>query len=378
MKELLQTTQGLVILTIAGLFVISLFIQLFYYLFFYLRLAWYKPVLLKTTAEPFSVIICAHNEAENLEKFLPLVLQQDYPEFEVIVVNDCSDDYSEDLLKKIRLKYSNLKFTTIKKDEKFIHGKKLAQTIGIKSAKYETLLFIDADCYPESDKWIKNVSESYQTKTEIVLGYGGYEKAHGFLNKLIRFDTLFIGMQYLTFARAGLPYMGVGRNLSYKKNLFFKNKGFATHVRLQSGDDDLFVNETANNKNTGIVISPESITRSIPKKRFIYWLRQKRRHHTTFGHYKNAHKVLLGAEPISRMFFYSCFVILLVLNFFPLFVLITFIIRLIVQLMTLYFATSRLLEKDLLLYSPIFDVLIIFTGFMIIFSGKHRNLYAWK
>ncbi|MBI5539979.1 MAG: glycosyltransferase [Bacteroidia bacterium] len=378
MKELLQTTEGVIILSITGLFALSLLIQLFYYLFFYLRLAWGKVKINENNNEPVSVIICAREEAENLEKFLPLVLEQDYPNFEVIVVNDCSEDHTENVLKNFQLKYSNLRYTTIKKDEKFTHGKKLAQTIGIKSAINEKLIFTDADCYPTSNQWIKNISGSFQSKTEILLAYGGYERAPGFLNKLIRFDTFFIALQYLTFARAGIPYMGVGRNLSYLKGLFFRNKGFASHARLLSGDDDLFVNETATSKNTSILINTESITRSIPKKKFIYWLRQKKRHRTTFPRYKFSHKFLLALEPISRLLFYASFTTLLVFQFFPLWIIIAFSIRLIIQLLTLYFATKRLQEKDLLLYSPIFDLLFIFIGFMIKFSGKFRNPYVWR
>lgn len=378
MKELLQTTEGVIILSITGLFTLSLIIQLFYYLFFYLRLAWAKVKINENINEPVSVIICAREEAENLEKFLPLVLEQDYPNFEVIVVNDCSEDHTENVLKNFQLKYSNLRYTTIKKDEKFTHGKKLAQTIGIKSANNEKLIFTDADCYPTSNQWIKSIAGSFQSKTEILLAYGGYEKSTGFLNKLIRFDTFFIALQYMTFARAGIPYMGVGRNLSYLKSLFFKNKGFASHARLLSGDDDLFVNETATSKNTDIIFNPESITRSIPKKKFIYWLRQKKRHRTTFTRYKISHKFLLALEPISRLLFYANFITLLAFQFMPVWIITAFSIRLVLQLLTLYFATKRLQEKDLLLYSPIFDLLFIFIGFMIKFSGKFRNPYVWR
>lgn len=377
MSELFNSVSGVIIFTIAIFFAISFIVQLFYYLFFYLRLAFVKEQK-NTENLPVSVIICARDEAENLENFLPLVLKQNYPTFEVIVVNDCSEDNTEDVLKNFQKQYSNLKVTTIKKDEKFTHGKKLAQTIGIKAAKYETLLFIDADCYPENENWIKSVCSNYTSNTEIILGYGAYEKTKGLLNKIIRFDTFFIAMQYLSFSIAGIPYMGVGRNLSYKKNLFFKNKGFANHARLLSGDDDLFVNETANSKNTNIVINNDSITLSIPKKTFSNWVVQKIRHRTTFTRYKSKHKILLALEPISRMFFYACFIALLALNFYPIFILSFFAFRLIVQMLVIYFTSRRLHEKDLLLYSPIFDFIFIFIGFIIFFSRKHRNLYAWR
>jgi len=376
-SEYFNSFVGVIIFVVAVLFAISFIVQLFYYLFFYLQLAFVKE---QSNIEniPISVIICAHDEAENLEIFLPLVLKQNYPTFEVIVVNDCSEDNTEDVLKIFQKQYFNLNVTTIKKDEKFTHGKKLAQTIGIKAAKYETLLFTDADCYPENENWIKSVCSNYRTSTEIVLGYGAYEKTKGFLNKVIRFDTFFIALQYLSFALAGVPYMGVGRNLSYKKNLFFKNKGFANHARLLSGDDDLFVNETADSKNTKVAINAHSFTLSVPKKKFNFWLSQKKRHRTTFTRYKLKHKVLLALEPISRMLFYVCLITLLAFNFYPIIVISFFALRLIVQMLVIYFATRKLHEKDLLLYSPIFDFIFIFIGFIIFFSRKHKNPYAWR
>ena len=378
MQELLQSGKGIISLILAGIFALTLLIQLFYYLFFYLRLALHKPTNKNLEYFPVSVVICARDEAENLEKFLPSILEQDYPNFEVVVVNDCSEDDSEDVLKRLTYKYSKLRYTTIKKDEKFVHGKKLALTIGIKSAKNDVVLLTDADCYVKGNQWIKQFAENYSHNTEIVLGYGGYENKKGLLNKFIRFDTFFIGMQYLTFAKAGFPYMGVGRNLSYNKNLFFKNKGFASHARLDSGDDDLFVNETATKKNTNIVISAESITWSVPKTKFSSWVRQKRRHRTTYERYKLKHRILLAAEPMSRIFFYLSAAALFIVNFFPLYLLIAVLLRLLTMLLVYYFASTRLKEKDLFLYSPLFDILFIFTGLIIILSRKHRNLYAWR
>lgn len=360
------------------MFSLCLVIQLFYYLFFYLRLAFHKSKISNTGYFPVSVVICARDEAENLEKFLPSILEQDYPDFEVVVVNDCSEDETEDVLKRMTYKYPKLRFTSIKKDEKFVHGKKLALTIGIKSALHEVVLFTDADCYVSGNQWIKEMVQSCSPSTEIILGYGGYEKRKGFLNKFIRFDTFFIGMQYLAFAKAGIPYMGVGRNLSYKKELFFKNKGFASHARLDSGDDDLFVNETASKRNTAVVISQGGITWSVPKTKFSSWIRQKRRHRTTFKRYRWNHRVLLAAEPLSRFFFYLSGASLLALGFFPMYLLIVFSARLLTQVLVFYFAGVRLQEKDLFLYSPLFDIVFIITGLIIVFSRKHRNLYAWR
>jgi len=175
----------------------------------------------------------------------------------------------------------------------------------MKAAKNELLVFTDADCYPVSNKWLQEISKAYTHKKQIVLGYGGYETKKGLVNKLIRFDTLFIAMQYLGFALSGRPYMGVGRNLSYVKTLFFKGVGFSKHYHLISGDDDLFINDNANKNNTAVVISAESFTRSIPQTSFVNWAKQKKRHLTTGKLYKFGNKFFLSLEPFSRFIFYA-------------------------------------------------------------------------
>ena len=213
-----------------------------------------------------------------LRKYIHVVLEQVYPDFEVIVVNDCSWDESGIYLEELQNKYKHLKIVTIKEQEKYRHAKKFALTLGIKSAKNDILLFTDADCMPASSTWIRDMHAHFNSGTEIVLGYGSYRKEKGFLNKMIRFDTFFIALQYFSFALTGMPYMGVGRNLSYRKSLFFGTKGFARHYHLLSGDDDLFVNENATDKNTEIEIQPDSFTYSDPKKTFGEWFRQKARH----------------------------------------------------------------------------------------------------
>jgi poly-beta-1,6-N-acetyl-D-glucosamine synthase len=345
---------------LVGLFFFAVAIQLFYYLYFYSRIAFHKPNKLTNDVEPVSIIICAKNESENLEKFLPLVLDQDFQYFEVIVVNDCSMDDTEMHLAQMRQKYPKLRFTTITEDEKFKHGKKLAVTVGIKSAKHNNIVFIDADCYPETKRWLYSMQQGFGWGKEIVLGYGGYEERKGFLNKFIRFDCMFVAINYLSFAKAHIPYMGIGRNLAYKKTLFFKNKGFATHYELNSGDDDLFVNETSTKKNTIVVLDNDSIVRTVPKMTFGELYLQKKRHLTTSDRYKYKHQFLLTFEPFTRFLYYILVAPVIILTPEPLkwYIVGFAVLRLLVQLIIIKLSMIKLKEKKLLLYSPLLDILL--------------------
>ncbi|MGQ1889023.1 glycosyltransferase [Thermophagus sp. OGC60D27] len=259
------------------------------------------PINTSNNLPPVSVIICARNEAENLEKFLPHILRQDYPEFQVVVVNDGSEDESDLILARLKAKYNNLYYTTIAPDRKFSHGKKLPLSLGIKAAKYEHLLLTDADCRPASDQWIKKMAQNFnQPGIEMVLGIGNYDKTKGLNNLWLRYDTFTIAIQYLGYALSGKPYMGIGRNIGYTKSLFEKNNGFKSHIYLASGDDDLFVQEAATASNTAVCIDPLAHTISTPPPTFQKWLDQKKRHLTTSKRYKNNIKSAIFFESVTR------------------------------------------------------------------------------
>lgn len=375
-SDLFSDNQSVIVLIIL---LVAFVLQLFYYLGVYSRFVFYNKKAPAPSKEPVSVIICARNEADNLELYLPVVLTQDYPNYEVIVVNDCSTDNTEDVLKMLSAKYPRLRTTTIKEDKKFTHGKKIAVTLGIKAAKYDRLVFIDGDCKPESNKWLSLMASHFSDKISIVLGYGGYYTQPGFLNKYIRYDTLMIALQYFSMALWKIPYMGVGRNLAYKKSLFYAGNGFSRHFHLASGDDDLFVNENANKSNTEIEFSQESHTRTAPKLTFDHWFFQKKRHYTTNRLYKASHKVLLALEPASRLLFYTATVFFLFSPVYRLWVLMLFVFRLLVQLFVIKKTMARLNEKNLLLISLLFDLLSLFINFGLLFSSRTRPTnYQWK
>jgi poly-beta-1,6-N-acetyl-D-glucosamine synthase len=360
------------------IFLLSASIQLFYYLYYYTAAYFYKPPRKEAASQPVSVIICARNEGENLRKFLPAILEQDYPDYEVIVVNDCSEDNSYLILGNFLLQYPHLRISTVNKDPKFTHNKKFAQFIGIKAAKNEILLFTDADCQPESDKWIESMTSHFHEKTDFVLGYGGYMAGKGFLNKYIRYDCLSIAIQYFGMAIRGIPYMGVGRNLAYRRSLFFANNGYGAHNHLISGDDDLFVNTNATKTNTAIEFSQGTHTRSVPASGLKEWMIQKKRHLTTAPYYRLRDKIILSVEPLSRILFYAALIVLICFGFNWIWIAAVFGIRLLTQFTVYILSAKKLNERGLLPFLIFFDIFspllngILFLSNTGSKSGKNR------
>jgi len=354
-------------------------IQVFYYLFFFARLAFYKPTSkLISQTHPVSVIICSRDEAGNLVKNLPGVLIQQYrTTHEVIVVNDNSFDESKYILEEYQRTYKQLHLVELTQEARFIPGKKFPLSIGIKTAKYEIVLLTDADCVPASEFWLEKMQEGFSNGTEIVLGYGALHKKKGVFNKLVRWETLHTALQYLSYSSAGLTYMGVGRNLSYKKSVFFRHKGFSSHNHVPGGDDDLFINKAATKNNTSIVIDKDAFTLSEPPKSWKQWIRQKNRHYTTSKYYKSIHKFLLGLYALSHFLFYPLLIISIVFYSWEQ-ALIVFGIRFVLQGIILYKVTNKLDERDLFPFYLLLDIWMFF--YYIIFSSSlfKKPKKTWK
>ena len=370
--------QNQVLNIIFWIFAASIAIQLLYYWGIFSRFAFYKSPKKGISTFPVSVVICAKNEYHNLKINLPVILNQDYPDYEIVVVNDASDDETIFLLEDLSKQYPHLKVVTITQNLNFFSGKKFPLALGIKSAKNEYLLLTDADCMPAGPDWIKEMTSGFSAQKEVVLGYGGYQTENSFLNSIIRFETAFTAIQYFSFALLGTPYMGVGRNLAYKKSLFLQNKGFISHYKVSSGDDDLFINKIATKKNTRIIISPESFTSSPGKKTFNNWWIQKRRHLSTGKYYKTKHKVLLGGLSLSLIVLFISFVLLLLTKYNWWIVLILFFIRFFSQLLIFKKSFSRLNEKKLLLLSPIIESILLILYPILVLSNLIARQDKWK
>ncbi|WP_418263766.1 glycosyltransferase [Flavobacterium faecale] len=360
-------------------FILIVIVQLVYYLGIFGKFAFAKAQKITPKRIPISVIVCAKNEEENVAKFIPLLAEQNYPDFEIVLIDDASSDSTLDIFEDFEKQYSNIRLVKVENNEAFWGNKKYALTLGIKAAKKDYLLFTDADCYPTSKDWITAMSSQFTLHKTIVLGYGGYEKiTNSFLNKIIRFETLLTAVQYLSWAKAGNPYMGVGRNLAYKKEEFFNVNGFINHIQVRSGDDDLFINEAATSKNTTIAYTPESFTYSKPKTTYKDWITQKRRHLATANHYKFLDKLQLATFYSSQFIFFTLAILLLALQFQWMIVLGLVVARYIGIWIVIGFSAGKLKENDLKYWFPIVELFLILSQMNIFIANLFSKPVHWK
>ncbi|WP_430409765.1 glycosyltransferase [Kordia sp.] len=327
---------------------------------------------------PVSVIICAKNEAENLEKLIPELLQQSYKKFEIVLINDASSDETLAIMERFQKEHDHIKIVDVENNEAFWGNKKYALTLGIKAATHNYLLFTDADCKPLSKHWITEMSQRFSSSKKIVIGYGAYaKKKYSLLNLLIRFETVMAAVQAFSYAKIGIPYTAVGRNLAYHRDEFYGVSGFVNHMKIRSGDDDLFIKDAATRKNTAICFSKNSFTVSQAKTSFLSWFRQKRRHVSTSSHYKFIHKFLLGLFYTSQLFFWILAIVLLCTSVWQ-YALCVLAFRIIIQYFVLGFATSKLKEQDVLYLLPILEIFLIIIHFGIFITNLTSKPTHWK
>ena len=305
------------LLILLCLFIAVVVVQFIYYIVFFGKFSFAKPQTSTPKRAPISVIVCAKNEEENVKNFISLLTQQNYPDYEIVLIDDASSDDTLELFEAFEKQYSNIKLVKVENNEAFWGNKKFALTLGINAAKNEYLLFTDADCYPVS-------------------------------------------------------------NMAYKREEFFKVRGFMDHMKIRSGDDDLFINQAANSKNTTICYTSDSFTYSKPKTSFKDWFAQKRRHIATSEHYKGFDRAQLNLFYISQLLFILIPIILLAFQYQWIIVLSIIGFRYIFAWTTMGFAAGKLKEKDVMYWFPIIEVIIIFTQLNIFFSNMFSKPVQWK
>lgn len=353
-------------------------VQLVYYLFIYSRIAFHKETPMHEGSEGVSVIICARNEIKNLKENLPLILEQNYPNFEVVVVNDSSFDGTKDFLDELAVQNPKLKPVHLDIDERYLKGKKFALTIGIKAASHERMLLTDADCQPLSPDWIREMTGEFSHYRSLVLGVSFFKFNYRPINFISRIESFHTAMQYINFALIKSPFMGVGRNIAYTQKLFFDNKGFASHQHLISGDDDLFVNEVAKNGNYTVRYNYDSQTCSDAKKGLGAYWKQKSRHFSSSKNYKFKHKFLLFLPAFSLFLFWLSAILLLVEGSMMMEALIVVGARLLVQWIVVGINLSKFGKIVNIWTVPLWDPILLLIHLFIGVKGVFSKPQTWK
>lgn len=341
-------------------------IQLMYYIIVYGKIVFYKGNKKENKdILSVSVVLCVKDEAYNLEKHLPIILEQEYPNFEVVVVNDASTDETEYILKLLQEIYPNLSVVHLYENINKYLGKKYPLSLGIKSARNEIILLTDADTIPLGYNWISEMVKSFFDKKQIVLGFSRHQIKKGFLNSLIHYDSQVTAMNYLGLALIGKPYMGTGKNLAYSRKMFFKEGGFISQYNISVGDDDLFINKVATKQNTSVSINEKSINISSPKETFSEWILKKKKQYISRRYFQLKDKLTTLILPLTTLFLYTLAIISLIFGFPWEYVVLGLIIKFTIQIIYYYRSSKTLGTKKIAIFAPLFEILFLFLNTII-------------
>jgi cellulose synthase/poly-beta-1,6-N-acetylglucosamine synthase-like glycosyltransferase len=371
MEAIVFSTLELILLSFAG---VLWLIQLVYYFALYNKIHKRKIAVKKGKIKftdnlpPLSVVIYIKEDKKTaLHEYLLPVLEQDYPEFEVIAVNDNPEGKSEELLMLMQKQYPHLHYTFIPDTARYISRKKLALTLGVKAARFDWVVFTETNCYPADKHWLRLMARNFTPETQVVLGYSNFQYRNGWSHKYRSFDLLFTSLRYLGFALAGKPYMGIGRNMAYRKELFFKQKGFSSHLDLNRGDDDIFINQIATKANTRVETDAGAVIRVRPLTFNKDWDEEKTIYTVTSRYFRGSQRLLLGFETFSRLLFHVALtgsMVFFLLNRYwnaAGLIALIWLIRYIVQAVVINKTSLELGDKRQYYFTlPIFDILLPF------------------
>jgi len=349
---------------------VALIINLGYWVFIFNRLSVYKDATDSASVTgKVLVVMAVRNEKDNLTRYLPRILNQDHPDFRVLVIDDHSTDGTQELLKDLQKSYPHLEW--------IVHqgpaGKKSAIHLALQDRTEDFLLFTDGDCQVSSERWIRMMTGKLKGAKEIVLGYGPFVRSGSWLNLFARFENFMTALQYFSWTLAGMPYMGVGRNLAYTRERYMTMGGFSSHLHIVSGDDDLFINRAANAGNVAIQTDSDSFVYSEAKATLRGFFRQKRRHISTSVYYQGKHQTVLGLYVLSHLAFYV-FLFLCPWTI----ALGAWILRILVILIIHERAFRNLKQEDLIPYFPVLDFMMFFYYLILGFYSLIPHDKKWK
>lgn len=382
-EALLTNTYTLILLIILAL---SFVVLAVYYGLIYVRVGLFENKKIPKATElneskmpSVSVVLTTHNEASFLKDSLVYLLEQDYPNYEVVVVNYISSDDTEFVLKVCGENYPHLKAIAFKEDVNMFSGKKYPLSIGIKSAKNDVLVLTEPDSVPKSFSWLRSIVAGYMHGADVVLGYSGIRQEKGLLNSMMQYDNLCQSASMFGWAIMGNPYTGNGRNLSYRRNFFFDRGAFIRHYTEPEGADDLFVNQNANKRNTAMALEEGSFVQTEPRKNFHQWHLQRKAHYTTKKYYGWKDKLLLMVHPTAVLLFYLSLVLMLVASLRSWIVPLVFlVVDWAWQIVAFSLLTKRFSVKNVHFFAPLYEIYFLLANTFLCLTSLHKKTNRWR
>lgn len=230
-------------------------------------------------APAVSVLVIAHNNAAALDAHLPILLTQDYQaDYEVIVVTEQGDIATEGVIKHYA-QNPKLRTTFVPSHSLFMSKRKLSVSLGVKAARNEWVILLDAESAPRSDEWLKTMAQGFKSDNDLVIGYSNYAED---AKQYYRFERMRTMCYLMHTAATGTAYRTNGSNIAFRKSMFIADDGYRGNLQFINGEYDFIINKYATPFKTSVEYAPNAVVREdVPTKkawhnRNVYYLHLRR------------------------------------------------------------------------------------------------------
>ena len=325
----------------------------------------------------FSIIVPSRNYEENLRELIPTLLEQDYPEFEVVVVDDCSYDATEWYLNELKLQSNKLKTSRIIQETDFPNA--LAITIGIRAASNEWLIFLNPLCRVSGKDWLKSFAEELNPKSEAAFGFVNYTNSYGSMRKFIKYENFDSFILYGSARYLGLSMPITDMNVAYKREQFLSRRGFAAVLDSPFSENELYLNKISNRSNSVYLQNRATAVSFVGDTDWYDGMNFKKKQLLLKKKFTVGQSIFLWTNTISRFVFDISMIALLILSPWRIWVAGIWLIKIIHELVWGIVSMKRLGEKNLfpglLIFRSIIPLFNSIISINQLFTGQKRK---WK
>ena len=247
----------LVLLTVFGV----LFLLRLLHLFLFTGRVLFRKKVDNNEAEkkPLSLILTIRNEEENLKNNLPKILSLENIDFEMVVVDDFSQDNSYLILGLLKDRYKRLTISALNQETKF--STKLALNIAIKATNNKWILTVPVSLAEVAAEWLDYISQATNNEKNVVIGYSTVARSKGFYNRLTRIENYFSYLKSTGYILNGIPFVYSVENVAFQKEKYFEIGGFGQKVTEHYANLELVINSFIRKKTTAVLFNKESSIR---------------------------------------------------------------------------------------------------------------------
>ncbi len=215
---------------------------------------------------PMSLLITFRNEEANLKDNLPSLFENGNNAYEVVAVDNCSQDNSLDVLTSLKNEHPNLRISSLRQFT--FHSDKMAHNIALKAACHDWVTVIPPSINVTGKEWLREISSRLDTDNQVSVGYSNIAPKSSFFNLLFRCELFFQQLKSFGFIVNRLPFVISQENVVFNKQQYFNVGGFRGKINEPFAKLELVINSFIRKAPVSLILTKET---AVYRKEDITW-----------------------------------------------------------------------------------------------------------